>query len=97
MQNLIEAKTCEILKRYPVKKAAFFGSVLSDSFNENSDVDIIIEFAPNTPGIEFFGLKVDLEEELGRSVDLMTFGALNKSDSEIKFEIEKGAYIFYGK
>ena len=31
-------------KKYHIKKLSFFGSILREDFNENSDIDILIEF-----------------------------------------------------
>ena len=71
------AAFCE---QHHVVKLAFFGSVLRDDFSPESDVDVLVEFAPGrTPG--FFTLH-EMEEELrvllqGRPVDLLTFKGLN--------------------
>lgn len=60
-------------RRWHIRKLAFFGSVLRDDFGPDSDVDILLEFAPgHTPGLNVY----DLEQELsqlcgGRSVDIV--------------------------
>lgn len=67
-------------KRRHIVKLAFFGSVLRDDFREDSDVDVLVEFAEgHTPGLEV----VDVEEELsallgGRKVDLVNPKYLNR-------------------
>ena len=39
-------------KRNHIKKLALFGSVLTDHFNEDSDVDVLVEFEPeHIPGL----------------------------------------------
>jgi len=45
---------------------------------ERSDVDMVVEFLPGrgSVNLEYFGLHIDLEEALGRHVDLLTFDAL---------------------
>ena len=58
----IERTACEILRQYPVKRAALFGSAARGSANTLNDVDILVEFLPNSQGLDFFGLRVDLEE-----------------------------------
>jgi len=92
----LEAVTCDVLRRYPVKRAAFFGSAARGDFNEKSDVDILVEFFPNTRGIEFFGLHVDLKEALGRDVDLITFNSLSKTRQSLKESIEQETRVIYG-
>jgi predicted nucleotidyltransferase len=72
----IDSVACEVLQQYPIKRAAFFGSAARGDMKENSDIDMIVEFMPDTRGIEFFGLLVDLQEALGCHVDLLTYNAL---------------------
>jgi predicted nucleotidyltransferase len=51
-----------------------FGSVTRDDFNENSDVDLIVDFEEKDPFKYtdlYFGLKSKLEEILKRQVDLL--------------------------
>ena len=62
---------------------------------EQSDIDMLVEFLPNTHGLEFFGLRVDLEEAFGRTVDLVTFNALSKSKPSFKQNVEQDAQIIY--
>jgi predicted nucleotidyltransferase len=67
-------------RRYHIVKLAFFGSVLRDDFRPDSDVDVLVEFAPgHTPGLEV----VDIEEELshllgGHKVDMVNPKYLNR-------------------
>ena len=91
----IETVACNILRNYPVKRAALFGSAARGDMNENSDVDILVEFLPDTRGLVFFGLRIDLEEALGRPVDLVTFNALTKSKPGFKKHVEQGTRLIY--
>ena len=74
----IEASAIDILKAYPVKRAALFGSATKGGMTEQSDLDMLVEFMPDTRGIVFFSLHTDLEQKCGRSVDLLTFEALER-------------------
>ena len=78
MMGNIEPMACEVLRSYPVKRAAFFGSAARGDMTEQSDIDILVEFLPGRGGVdfEFFGLHVDLEKAFSRHVDLLTFDAL---------------------
>jgi predicted nucleotidyltransferase len=51
-----------------------FGSVLRDDFGPDSDVDVLVEFAP---GLAFISMQTELSEILGRKVDLNTPGFLS--------------------
>jgi predicted nucleotidyltransferase len=77
LQQLAERKA-EISERFDVKSLAVFGSVVHDTANVNSDIDILVEYY-NAPGLfRFFDLKQYLEKLTGREVDLVTKKALKK-------------------
>ena len=61
----------------PVLKAWLFGSYARGEQQENSDVDILVVLDKSQPiGLSFFGMLNDLEELLGKNVDLVTEGSL---------------------
>jgi predicted nucleotidyltransferase len=59
-----------------VKSLAIFGSVARDQARPDSDVDILVEFDRPIGLFEFFELQEQLEDILGRSVDLGTPSSL---------------------
>ncbi len=65
----------EFCRLHHIRRLAVFGSALRSDFNENSDIDVLVEFEPgHVPGL--FGM-ARLERELsrllgGRKVDLRT-------------------------
>jgi len=60
-----------ICQKYYVKSLTAFGSSLSDSFNEKSDVDFLIELDNADNGIKrYMNVKFELENLLARPVDL---------------------------
>ena len=64
----------ELCKTNTVKSLFAFGSVTRDDFNENSDVDLIVDFNEKDPfkyADLYFSLKSKLEEILKRQVDLL--------------------------
>ncbi len=52
----------EFCKRHHITKLSLFGSVLRDDFGPDSDIDVLVEFAPKSK-ITFFDL-FRFEEEL---------------------------------
>lgn len=66
----------QVFKKNSVKKAYAFGSVCTDAFGEDSDVDILIDFEENLDpiayGENYFKIVEDIEKILGRTVDLVT-------------------------
>lgn len=63
-----------------VRRVFVFGSYAKGTETKESDVDLIVEFDPaNVPDLfEFIGIRDELENSLGKSVDLVTRDALNK-------------------
>ncbi len=68
-------------RHHHVSRLALYGSVLNEDFDENSDIDVLVEFEPDhVPG--YFRL-LDMEEQLsgilgGRVVDLRTPNELSR-------------------
>ena len=63
-----------ICERYRISRLEVFGSAArANDFTPGSDTDFLVEFAPDAhPGLaEFFGAKAELEQLLGRGVDLV--------------------------
>lgn len=59
---------------YGVTRLALFGSHARNEARSDSDVDLLVDFAPGrTPGIEFFGMHEEIGRRLGAAVDLATF------------------------
>ena len=69
-----------ICQRYHISRLEVFGSAArADDFNPtSSDVDFLVEFTPDAqPDLQaFFGAKAELEQLLGRGVDLVEPGAV---------------------
>lgn len=66
----------DLCRRHRVKSLAVFGSILTDRFNEHSDVDLLVNF--DTTDHEkwdyvanYFDLRDSLESIFGRKVDLV--------------------------
>jgi predicted nucleotidyltransferase len=66
-----------LYNEYSVKEIGLFGSFSDESFNENSDIDILIELEKPI-GWKFFSLELYLEKVLGRKIDLVTKNALKE-------------------
>jgi predicted nucleotidyltransferase len=66
-------------RRNHIRRLALFGSILRRDFRADSDIDVLVEFAPgHTPGLAFFAMQDELTDLLGRRVDLHTAGSLSK-------------------
>lgn len=75
--NIAEiVKLCEVHK---VAQLYVFGSVLTEKFNEESDIDFLVNFKEvkiSDYANNFFNLKFSLEDLLQRKVDLVEQKAL---------------------
>lgn len=66
-------RIAELCRRYGVAELALFGSVLRDDFGTDSDVDVLVSFAPEVhPSLlELAELREDLTDIFGREVDVV--------------------------
>jgi len=64
----------EFCRRHHITKLSLFGSVLREDFNDDSDLDVLIEFDPaHIPGlIRLTSMERELTVLVGRKVDLRT-------------------------
>ena len=83
MNKIVTDKIDELKKLclvFNVKSMYVFGSVCTDKFNENSDIDILISF--DNLSIEqytdnYFELHYRLQDLFGRDIDLITERSLS--------------------
>ena len=84
----IEKYVKKIAKEYPIKRIILFGSYADGTFDESSDVDLLVEFS--VPHVSLFllsGLRLKLQEELGKDVDLIHGPLTDDAMIEINKEI----------
>lgn len=83
MQGLILNKLPELralCKKYDVQTLHVFGSACTDTFNEKSDIDILVSFkqiSVERYTDNYFDLHRSLESLLNRKVDLLTDKSLS--------------------
>jgi uncharacterized protein len=85
----IESKLKNLLpflrNEYKVNRIGYFGSYSTGMQDEESDIDILVEFSQPC-GWKFFTLEKLLEDQLGKEVDLITTSAIK---SQLKQSILK--------
>jgi len=69
----------DFCRRHQIRKLSFFGSVLREDFAPGSDVDVLVDFAPEARVglITLSGMEIELSGIIGRKVDLNTEGFLS--------------------
>lgn len=81
IRDQVLSKRDEILRianRYGASNVRMFGSIVRDEATESSDIDLLIDSNPDWSLLDFIGLKQDLEDLLGRRVDLTIEDGLNR-------------------
>ena len=73
-------KIAEFCKNHSIRQLALFGSVISDHFNSESDIDVLVEFEPGKVVglLRMASLERELSDILGRKVDLRTPSDLSR-------------------
>jgi uncharacterized protein len=86
--QLPEDKLAEFCQRWKVCELSLFGSVLRDDFRRDSDIDILVSFAPDAKRglMTLAKMKYELEDLLGREVDLVSKSAVETSHNWIRRE-----------
>ena len=83
-----------ILKANGVEFAGVFGSVARGEEGPGSDVDILVKFLGSPTFAGYLRLDESLKQGLGRDVDLVTVGAVNKF---LRPHIEEDLKTIYGQ
>lgn len=69
-------RVIELLKKHKIKNAYVFGSVLTDRFNEESDVDFLVNFQDGLDPLEkgelWWNLHDILRDTVNREIDIVT-------------------------
>ena len=72
-------KISNYFKTKPVLKAYLFGSYVRNEAEKDSDVDLLVELDYSERiGLQFVQMKFDLEQLLGKKVDLVSSNAVSK-------------------
>lgn len=86
-----------LCERHHVVELFVFGSILKPSFNDNSDIDFLVDFAKidlDRYADNYFDLKFSLEKLFNRKVDLIERKAVR--NPYVKEEIESTKAKIYG-
>lgn len=88
----------DLCKIYKVRELFAFGSVLTNRFNENSDIDFMVDFQ----GVElydyadnYFDFKNSLESIFNREIDLLEDKAIK--NPYLRKSIDSSKQLIYGQ
>lgn len=71
IQEILRGYKKYLVRKYKIKNLGIFGSYCRGEANENSDIDIIVEFYEPI-GLGFIDLAFELEKILNQKVDLVS-------------------------
>jgi len=71
--NIPKEKLAEFCRRWKIVEMGFFGSILREDFTKESDIDILVSFAPDASWnlFDLVEMHDELKEIFGREVDLV--------------------------
>ncbi|MEM9216951.1 MAG: nucleotidyltransferase domain-containing protein [Cyanobacteria bacterium P01_F01_bin.150] len=87
-------------QKWQIIELSLFGSILRDDFHLNSDIDVLVTFAPSAPWTMFdlVAAEQDLATLVNRDVDLLEKRVIEKSRNPIrKAEILQSAQVIYSE
>ncbi len=85
-----------LCRKYQVKTLFVFGSVLTQRFNAESDIDFVVDIQAEEPLIyadNYFNLKFALEDLLHKPIDLLEAKTLK--NPFLKQSIDSTKIVFY--
>jgi predicted nucleotidyltransferase len=89
-----ERSLIELSRRFHVRELALFGSAARRQMRPESDIDILVEFLPDSGVdlVDYASLTLDLSRLLGRRVDLVSKKSLKPL---IRTSVLKDARLLY--
>ena len=74
-------KIAEFCKKWEIREFALFGSVLSEDFSSDSDIDVLVTFSEGAKHTLFnlVNMENELEEIFGRKVDIVSRRGIESS------------------
>ncbi|MGB0713990.1 MAG: nucleotidyltransferase family protein [Gammaproteobacteria bacterium] len=85
MHSLIEQhreSIKELARQRGARRVRLFGSMLHGAVTPDSDVDVLVDLVPGHSALALGGLLMDLQDLLGRKVDVVTEASLHPAIRE---------------
>jgi hypothetical protein len=91
-------KMADYCRKWRIQELSVFGSALRPDFHPDSDIDVLVTFAPNAAWslLDHIRMEAELSEILGRDVDLVSRRAIERSDNWLRRKaILESAEVIY--
>jgi len=81
-----ETQLAGFCRRWRISEFALFGSVLRDDFDADSDLDVLVTFAPDADWslLDHVQMEQELETLIGRPVDLLSRRSVERSHNWLR-------------
>jgi len=70
--NILTDQKKELEKKYPISELALFGSYARGDYNEDSDIDILVDFNARIDGFDYIRIAHALEDCFQHKIDLIS-------------------------
>jgi len=80
VERLLQERRNDILQlatQHGARRVRIFGSIIRGTATESSDIDLLVAFEPDRSLLDLIGFKQDLQELLGREIDVVSEGGLS--------------------
>ena len=91
-------RMAEFCRKWRIRELSIFGSALRSDFHAESDIDVLVSFAPGADWslLDHIRMEAELGEIFGRKVDLVTRRAIERSDNWLRRKaILESAEVIY--
>ncbi len=81
-----DQRLCDLCRRWGICELALFGSAVRNDFDSDSDLDLLVTFAPDASWslLDHIRMQNELSELLERPVDLVTRRTVERSHNPIR-------------
>ena len=89
LRGLVAARREQVMAvavRHHANRVRLFGSVARGDDRPDSDIDLLVDFAPESSLFDLMRMTRELEELLGHPVDVVSTGGLKDRDQHILAE-----------
>jgi uncharacterized protein len=89
LRSLVSARREQVMAvaaRHHANRVRVFGSVTRGDDRPDSDIDLLVDFAPDSSLFDLMRMARELEELLGHPVDVVSTGGLKDRDRHILAE-----------
>ena len=100
-EQLLDRETvAAFCRRWRIQELAVFGSALREDFHSDSDLDVLVSYAPDAAWslLDHVAMEEELARLVGRPVDLVTRRAVERSENWIRRQaILESAQVVYAE